>query len=102
MRKILYLVSRSPFLRAELASTLRLVRPGDGLVFLQDGVVAVASLPIGLWDQVRELAANGTTIYALKEDLDARAVPSNRIGAQVVDYDGLLGLFRQYPLIVHS
>jgi tRNA 2-thiouridine synthesizing protein B len=102
MKKILYLVSRSPFQRGELRTTLRLVKPGDGVALLQCGVTGVGGLPPDLWDQAQVMMATGVTFYALKEDLEARGMDASPLGAEVVDYDGMLELFERYEVVVHS
>lgn len=102
MKNILYLVSRSPFQRGELRTTLRLVKPGDGVAFLQCGVTGVGGMPADLWAQAEAHRASGVRFYALKEDLDARGLGMNRLGAEVVDYDGMLDLFGRYDVVVHS
>ncbi len=99
-KRMLHLVTRSPFMRNECRTTFRLARAGDGVVFLQDGVVAAGGLPADLWEQTERLKSEGVTFYVLKEDLDARALRLNNLGATVVNYDGLLDLFGEYDLLV--
>ena len=99
-KRMLHLVTRSPFMRTECRTTFRLARGGDGIVFLQDGVVAAGGLPADLWEQTLKLRSQGVTFYVLQEDLDARALRLNTLGAELVDYDGLLELFGQYDLLV--
>jgi sulfur relay protein TusB/DsrH len=99
-KRMLHLVTRSPFMRNECRTTFRLARGGDGVLFLQDGVVAAGGLPADLWAQTQKLRSQGVRFYVLKEDLDARALKLNTLGAQLVDYDELLELFGEYDLLV--
>lgn len=70
----------------------KLAKSGDGLVLLQDAVLALRS-PIaqGTIEKVRR---NGVSVYALKPDMEARGVQESA-NVSAIDYDDLV------ELIVH-
>ncbi|WP_044489508.1 sulfurtransferase complex subunit TusB [Enterobacter sp. R4-368] len=75
---MLHTLSRSPW-QYDMASMLRLLRPGDDLLLLSDGVTA--ALQNGRY--VELLLNAPITVHALKEDIDARGL-GGQISSSVV------------------
>lgn len=63
----LFTVNKSPS-HCELDSVLRLLSPGDGLLFIEDGVY------FGMEQKVNEQMPDGIQAYCLKEDMVARGM----------------------------
>ena len=85
----LHILSYSPFSDSRLNSCLRLLGSADGLLLSGDAVYALqpGSDPCRALEQV----ANGVGLFALSEDLEARAItPPPRV--QAVDYPGFVEL----------
>ena len=85
----LHVLSHSPFSDSRLNSCLRLLGSSDGLLLCGDAVYA---LQAGTSQrQALELMPESIGLFALEEDLLARAIsPPER--AQVVDYPGFVEL----------
>lgn len=92
----LHVVSHSPFTDGRLNSCLRLLAAADGLLLCGD---AVHGLQPGsaAWTRLQPAAANGR-LYALQEDLSARAIT---LDPQVkpVDYPGFVQLSLDYDKV---
>ncbi|BAN48260.1 sulfurtransferase complex subunit TusB [Metapseudomonas resinovorans] len=69
----LHILSHSPFADSRLGSCLRLLAPNDGL--LLSGDAAYALQPGSLTRQALDLMPDAIALYALAEDLEARALP---------------------------
>ncbi|TKB48534.1 sulfurtransferase complex subunit TusB [Ferrimonas sediminicola] len=90
---MLHTQSRSPADSDALELMLRTLTPGDGVLLMQDAVIA-ATLPH--WQQV--LA--GRPCYALREDLEARGLISRvRVPIEVVDYDKFVQLTLEFEKV---
>ena len=91
---ILHTISRSPS-SALLASCASLLRKGDGVLFIEDGIYHCtdgASLS-AIDSQVK--------LYALREDLMARGlIDKNTAEAETVNYDGFVQLCCEYDKVV--
>lgn len=93
----LYLVTRSPFERGSWELALRLAAPGDGLCFIQDGVLAVRG-PEPLVAKISKLEQSGIRIWYLKEDLSARGLQAAQ--EKTIDYDKLAELVTEFKRII--
>ncbi|MGH8355355.1 MAG: sulfurtransferase complex subunit TusB [Pseudomonas sp.] len=92
----LHLLSHSPFSDSRLSSCLRLLGPLDAL--LLSGDAAYALQPGSAPRQALELMPASIALFALDEDLQARAlVPPARL--QVVDYAGFVELCTRYAKV---
>ncbi len=92
----LHLLSHSPFSDSRLVSCLRLLGPGDGLMLTGDATYALQPGTAQL--QALSLMPNTVTLYALDEDLQARAVtPPAR--AQAVDYPAFVELCTRFAKV---
>lgn len=90
---MLHTLMSSPF-QCDLALLTRMLRPGDDLLLLQDGVLAAleGSLPLNA------LLNAPATLYVLQEDLDARglfAQISNKVTP--VSYTEFVALTVKHP-----
>ncbi|MDX1723446.1 MAG: sulfurtransferase complex subunit TusB [Pseudomonas sp.] len=85
----LHVLSHSPFSDSRLSSCLRLLGPADGLLLCGDAVYALQ--PGTAQRQALELMPDAIDLFALDEDLGARALNApTRV--QVVDYPGFVEL----------
>ena len=93
---MLHTVNKSPFQHTTLADCARFLRPGDRILLLEDGVLACqagtihAALVEGLLQRVE--------VYALRADLQARAITHLIPGIQVTDYAGFVELVEQHKV----
>lgn len=76
----LHIVSSSPFQTHALQSALKVVRNGDAILLIENGVYAAVDGPE--MAQMLAGAADDLMVYALEEDLNARALPS--VGKHVI------------------
>ena len=93
MSATLHTVNRSPFEHGALASCLARVRPGSGVLLIEDGVLgALAGSPHA--DRLAMAAGGGVEVFALGPDLDARGIEPGRVAdiVEVVDYAGFVAL----------
>lgn len=90
---VLHTQSRSPSDSDGLSLMLRALTPGDGILLMQDAVIA-ATQP--QWQQ----PLSGHPCYALKEDLEARGLIS-RVNApiEVIDYDRFVRLTLEFEKV---
>jgi len=91
----LHVLSHSPFGDERLASCLRLLGADDGLLLCGDAVYALHEGS----DTQRQLQAAGLAqrLYALDEDLQARAISSAL--AKAVDYQAFVELSLHYDKV---
>ena len=85
----LHMLSHSPFSDSRLSSCLRLLGPGDALLLCGDAVYALQ--PGSAQRQALELMPSSIGLFALDEDLNARALDGPQ-RLQVVDYAGFVEL----------
>jgi sulfur relay protein TusB/DsrH len=93
----LYLVTRSPFERGSWELALKLAASGDGVCFIQDGVLAVRG-PQPLAAKISELEKSGVRVWYLKEDLEARGLEAAQ--EKTIDYDKLAELVAEFKRII--
>lgn len=89
----LHVISRSPFGDDRLASCLRLLGPRDGLLLCGDAVYALNPGSA----TVAGLSTLGPRLYALAEDLQARAI--NDSPATPIDYPAFVELSLNYDKV---
>lgn len=92
----LHLLSHSPFSDSRLSSCLRLLGPDDGLLLSGDAVYALRPGTAQL--QALELMPTGIGLFALEEDLQARAlqVPPR---VEAIDYPAFVELCGRYAKV---
>ena len=92
----LHLLSHSPFSDSRLSSCLRLLNADDGLLLTGDAVYALQ--PSTAQRQALELMPESIALYALSEDLEARALAHPQ-RVQAVDYPGFVELCTRYAKV---
>lgn len=83
----LHIVSKSPFRTDALQRCLALVAPGDGIMLIEDGVLAVNQPML-----CERIAARDISCFALSQDLVARSLTIADTGIQVTDAAGFVAL----------
>lgn len=78
------MLSHSPFSDSRLSSCLRLLGPDDGLLLCGDAVYAL--MPGSAQRQALELMPASIALFALDEDLQARAIAHPPARVQALDY----------------
>jgi sulfur relay protein TusB/DsrH len=96
----LYLISKSPNQKKDLATVFSLITPEDIVCFIQDGVYFSnkKSIPEDLSKELAKVENGGAKIFYLKPDIDARAL---NFEGDTVDYDGLLDLIEKCDNVFH-
>ncbi len=92
MKTMLHLINKSPTDRNSLESCLRLAKPGNSVLLLEDGVYAAVK---GTSVEPRiKTALDSVKVYVLGPDLNARGFSDERVieGISVVDYAGFVDL----------
>ena len=92
----LHIVNRSPSEGRALATALALLRDGDALLLIEDGVIAAGLTPPAL----SSLSERKISLYALGPDLLARGLTAAR-RINVIDYTGFVELTTQYKTLRH-
>ena len=88
---MLRIVNKSPFEKTALESCLRIARPGNALLLIEDAVYA-ATRGNALAERMI-LAAQTLDVYALTPDLEARGMQGAAIdGVRLIDYAGFVDL----------
>lgn len=92
----LHIINTSPHLRAGLNSCLRLMAEHDGIIFIEDAVVAVKQ-DTEVESLLQEKIMAGKC-YALKPDLDARGMTPEQVSETVtlVNYEGFVTLTTEF------
>lgn len=83
----LHIVNKSPFRTDGLQRCLTLVVPGDAIMLIEDGVLAV-----NLSTLTGSLAGNDVQCYALSEDLAARGLSATDSCIRSTDAAGFVAL----------
>jgi tRNA 2-thiouridine synthesizing protein B len=92
----LHVLSHSPFNDGRLGSCLRLLGPQDGVLLSGDAVYALQPTTATL--QALELMPASITLFALDEDLQARALSAPE-RVQVVDYPAFVELCARFAKV---
>ena len=96
--KTLFILSKSPFMHPEAASTLKLASKGDAILFIHDAVVALKHAPRYFSEALESLAGKEVHLYALEEDCEARGIESSIAN---VTYERLVDLIADSKRVVH-
>ncbi len=94
---ILFIVHRSPFQRNEVKLNLEMAKEGDGVLFIQDGVLMAKAIPPHIKELVERKEKEGVKFYFLEEDLKARGIDTD---GEKVTYDGFAELIFKYDKVV--
>lgn len=95
----LNIVNKSPFEKLSLDQCLSRINDDDGLLLIEDAVVAAVNGTV-LEKKLRE---SGQAMYVLQPDLEARGFADSMLvdGFKAVDYKGFVQLVTQHKR-VHS
>ncbi len=87
----LHIVNKSPHATNALASCLRVIQPGESLLFIEDGVyAALATAEAGA---AIVAAPDRVQFYALQTDVAARGLVNRlNVAVNVIDYAGFVEL----------
>jgi len=94
----LYIIARSPYARKDGYTSLKLAQKGDGVIFIQDAVVATERAPEDFGMLMKEKKNKGVNFYVLRPDLKARAISTD---IQTVSYEGFVDLIINYSRVVN-
>ena len=95
---MLHIINKSPFERNSLDSCLRVARPGNSLLLIEDAVYAAVKGNTAA-DKVR-LAAQTLKVYVLAPDLEARGMKETAMeGVTLVDYGGFVDLVAEHSVV---
>lgn len=93
---MLHIVNKSHTQTSSLQSCLRLAKPGQALLLIEDAVYAAttgAAESSGLGEALSQLK-----VYALQPDVDARGMAGKLVqGIIAVDYAGFVDLVAEHP-----
>ena len=87
---------RSPHTTRDLQTVINLARPGDGIVLMQDAVLAIrigSELSKDSW--IRSASTRGVKLYAINADLEARSVEGTP-AVESITIDNLVELLWKY------
>lgn len=93
---MLHIVNKSPYESNALHSCLRMVRPGQSVVLIEDAIYAATT---GNSAQALIAAAQSKQVkfYALRPDMDARGVAARALDkVTLVDYGGFVDLVAEH------
>ncbi len=92
---MLHIVNKSHAQSTSLQSCLRLARPGQALLLIEDAVYAATSggaASAGMADALKALK-----VYALQPDVDARGMAGKLVaGVTAIDYAGFVDLVAEH------
>lgn len=92
----LHIINTSPNSRSGLASCLGIIQEGDGIIFIEDAVIAVKKNT--KHEQLLKEKIPSGKCYALKPDLDARGIKLEQISSEVelLDYNGFVRVTTEF------
>lgn len=95
---MLHIINKSPLERSTLDSCLRVARPGNSLLLIEDAVYAATAGNVAA-DKIRQ--ASGTLkVYVLAPDLEARGMKDAAMeGVILVDYGGFVDLVAGHSVV---
>lgn len=92
----LHLLNKSPFLGNTFDTVLAFIHEHDGILLTGDAVYALQPNTVFLM-KMKQLPI---TIYALNEDMTARAIDSTLDNIKTVDYSAFVRLCTEYKKVV--
>ncbi len=93
---MLHTVNKSPFQNSALENCLRLVRQGDVILLLEDGVYAAAAGTAK--SSLVEQAVKQHTVYAIEADVKARGLGNLIKDVRIASYGDFVDLVEQHPV----
>lgn len=97
---MLHTVNKSPTSSSALESALRIARPGDPILLIEDGVHAARRGAISEALIARALTAH--PVYALEPDIRARGIAGIVDGIRRIGYVGFVDLVEQHAVVSWS
>ena len=94
---MLHIVNKAPLTHDALRACLAVAAPGDPVLLYEDGVYAAARGTA--LAPLLQAALGRRPVYALQEDLQARAIAKLVDGIQVVDYNGFVALVEAHNVV---
>ena len=94
----LYCLSHAPGADPFQIRLLSLVKEGDAILLIEDGVYAVMPGKTPLHEALTQIQDKGIALYISAPDIEARGVSTTH---STVDYAGMIDLMTQYERIVH-
>lgn len=93
----LHILNASPASTSQLSSCLRLLSADDAIVLTGE---AVQALRVGSTAAQQLLAADQIyRLYALQEDVEARAIDTAQLAVTLLDYPAFVGLCVEYARV---
>lgn len=89
---VLFIANKSPFTSSQLLEISKLAQEGDGLILIQDGVLATYLQEGSKQELLRKFPGR---VYGLKEDIKARAAKVDEY-INVITYKGFASILSQY------
>ena len=93
---MLHTINQSPFRSPTLNTALRFIKPGDPVLFLEDGVYTLDAR--SRFKAAIEALLKTNPVYGLGPDLKARGIATVVPKVQQVDYEGFVGLVEQHQV----
>lgn len=93
---MLHTINQSPYRTNTLETVVRFVQPGDAVLFIEDGVLALGAG--GKFKDLVEKLAKTNAVYGLGPDLKARGVENLHDGVKQVDYEGFVDLAVEHEM----
>jgi len=93
---MLHTVNKSPFQNSALENCLRLVRKGDVILLLEDGVYAAAAGTAK--SPLVEQAVKQHAVYVIEADVKARGLNNLIKDVRVASYGDFVDLVEQHPV----
>lgn len=90
----LHMLNDSPFETLSLSNALQFIAPKDGLLLMGDAVYALTNKMLQ-----SQLDSSGASIYALEEDICARAIKDTS-SINIIDYDTFVKLCTEHKKLV--
>ena len=92
---MLHTVNKSPFQNSALENCLRLVRKGDVILLLEDGVYAAVAGTAK--SSLVEQAVKQHTVYVIEADVKARGLSNLIKDVRIASYGDFVDLVEQHP-----
>ena len=95
---MLHIINKSPLERNSLDSCLRVARPGNALLLIEDAVYAAVEGNAAS-DKLK-MAEKTMKVYVLAPDLEARGMKDATVeGVTLVDYGGFVDLVAEHSAV---
>ncbi len=96
---MLYVMGKSPLNTRDLEQCSNLKKASDSKVILIEDAVIAAKKGIVTEDIIDKFKKNGIAVYALKADLEARAIKDLNDYVKLIDYDGFVDLVVENKIV---